>query len=208
MSGKKVNRLGFRFLLPKNMSAIDYFNSFLELNEKAIGFEGAQHVLHVNFKDDFFVGQIVKYKEDETFLESKRDEQGKHVLHKREVTEGFNGTEVCSFVINPHSCKGLIDTYQGSVNPTVFRKILNKVSSNARKQLIKFKSQELLKKDQDELTHSQANGKAREYYSGKFEFHLIMTNEDLQNISVSIKRIKKIIVDFEPSKIKTLSFPR
>lgn len=205
MGKTTVNRLGFEFKFANNISVTDFYKKALEYNEKSITYQSTSYFIYVSFLKDVLAGQIIKYKDDEHFLESKKDPQGNLLVSKRSTTKGFKGTEAATFVINPTSGKGLLDTYMSSVSPHIFGKILSKIHSDVRRGLINSKAEELISLD-EELSRKEAKSNSRSHFSGEFQFNLLMTNNDFSELSKTIKYVKKIIVDFEPALVSGTTF--
>lgn len=196
-----VNRLGFEFKLSNNIDRLDFYQYLISRNEGNFEYAGTTYILYVSFLNDYLVGQILKYKDDEHFLESKKDTTGNLIVTKRKTTEGYNGTEAASFIINPKTGRGLLDTYINSVTPMVFGVILKRIHYEARNQLLKIKKEQLIEID-SVLSKKEALSKARTYFSGEFDFKLLTTDNDLDEISNTIKYLKKVVVEFEPAKVE------
>ena len=196
-----VNRLGFEFKFSNNIDVLDFYQHLISRDEANIEYAGTTYIVYVSFQSDFLVGQILKYKDDEQFLESKKDSSGNLLVTKRKTTEGYNGTEAASFIINPITGRGLLDTYINSVTPMVFGIILKRFHYEVRNELLKIKKDELIKID-NLLSKKDALSKARTYFSGEFNFKLLTTDNDLDEISKTIKYLKKVVVEFEPAKVE------
>lgn len=196
-----VNRLGFEFKLSNNIDVLDFYEHLISRDEANFEYAGTTYIVYVSFLKNYLVGQILKYKDDEHFLESKKDSEGNLIVTKRKTTEGYNGTEAASFIINPNTGRGLLDTYINSVTPMVFGTLLKRFHYEVRNRFLQIKKEELISID-GALSKKEALSKARSYFSGDFNFNLLTTDNDLDEISNTMKYLKKIVVEFEPTKVE------
>lgn len=161
------------------------------------------HVYYCGVYDNYIGGIILTYKDHRKYMDSTRDSDGNLLVRKHEIESGYNGTEATVFMLNPANGKGLLDSYLGAISPTNFGRLLSKVHSQCRRQLITAKASELV--SSEGITKSQARSRALNYYGGDFEYNLLATDDDL-NVIDDFSAIKKVSVGFEAALIDAPTF--
>ncbi len=193
--GKTIRIEGFEFKLSKNLLTRDLY-TFLKahlVGDFNVGKNNKYH-LFAEIRENYFIGLILSYKNNKTFLESNIDSQGNLIVQLHELKENESGIEPSIFIINPTVNKGIMMRHQGAINSYHFERILRSTNNAIISEYTKQAIEDALAEDSSLTIRAQnkLRKKITNYYKGNFEFNILASKQSIDSALALYNKLESI----------------